>query len=180
MPHTYVAFLAGVLPALPEGARVSTYRVKADGSHMARVETETPFEAKGALRGVVEHLQYTTAEQRTDLTARSRTEVHASGTTAVLIPIRKSAEWWQMAHDQRNAHFHGESGHTAIGTPYADKIFRKLYHSRYLGGAYDFLTYFEFPDSEEASFRALLAELRATKEWSFVEEEYEVWMTKLT
>ncbi|MEP6963827.1 MAG: chlorite dismutase family protein, partial [Acidobacteriota bacterium] len=112
--------------------------------------------------------------------ARSRTELTPGDTTAVLIPIRKSAQWWQMAHDERGHHFHGEAGHTAIGAPYADKIFRKLYHARYLGSRFDFLTYFEFPAAEEAAFRALLGELRATPEWAYVEEEIEVWMRKVS
>ncbi|MEO8100068.1 MAG: chlorite dismutase family protein [Acidobacteriota bacterium] len=180
MPHTYVNFVPGPLPPLPEGARVNSYRVKSDGTSMWRVETDSSFEVSGGLRGVVQHLHYTTADQRTDLAARSQTELPAGETTAVLIPIRKSPEWWQMAHDQRGHHFHGDAGHTAIGFPYADKIFRRLYHARYLGSRFDFLTYFEFPPEHEAAFRALLAELRATKEWSYVEEEYEVWMRKLS
>jgi len=179
MPLTYVTFISGGVPELPGEARVNTYRVLSDGGSMCRVETPAPFEIPGALRGVAQHLHYTTAEERADLTARSRTEL-SPGVTAVLIPIRKSEAWWQMAHDQRGHHFHAKGGHTAIGTPYADKIFRKLYHARYLGSGFDFLTYFEFPDAEENAFRKLLAELRTTEEWSFVEDEYEVWMRKLT
>ncbi|MEO8096620.1 MAG: hypothetical protein ABI811_02890 [Acidobacteriota bacterium] len=101
-----------------------------------------------------------------------------SHTTAVLVPIRKNAAWWQVAQDQRSAHFHGDSRHTAIGSPNADKIYRKPYHARYLGSRFNFLTYFEFPSSDKTAFRALLAELRATNEWSYVEEEFEMWMTK--
>jgi chlorite dismutase len=183
----YVTFIADPLP-LPEGARVNEYQVKAvvgngpiePGGKMRRIETEVPLDA--GLRGVVQHLHYTTVEERTDLVARSRTELAPSpNTTAVLIPIRKSAEWWAMAHDQRAAHFHGQ--HTPIGAPYVETIFRKLYHSRYYEDSpYDFLTYFEFPDDKADVFRALLAELRDTgknPEWAYVETEFEVWMTKL-
>ena len=169
----YVNFIEGALPTLPEGARVTEYRT-ASGSTMFRVESETLFEA--GLRGVVQHLHYTTLPERTDLTARSRSEL-APGATAVLIPIRKSADWWALAHDQRGEHFHKH--HTPIGSPYVERIFRKLYHSRYLGSDYDFLTYFEFPPEDADYFRQLLSELRATDEWKYVEHEQEIWMTKL-
>jgi chlorite dismutase len=179
----YVNFIAGALPALPPDARVHRYTVSAGaagfetGATVHRVESGTLLDA--GLRGVVQHLHYTTLEERADLTARSRAELPPSPqTTAVLIPIRKSAEWWQLAQDQRGAHFH--SAHTPVGAPYVETIFRKLYHSRYLGTPYDFLTYFEFPVDEADTFRALLAALRATPEWAYVEEEHEVWMTKLT
>ena len=171
----HVNFVEGALPALPEGARVNEYKT-GSGSTMYRIESETLFEA--GLRGVVQHLHYTTLEERTDLTARSRAEL-APGATAVLIPIRKSAAWWALAHDQRGEHFHRR--HTPIGAPYVERIFRKLYHARYLGSPYDFLTYFEFPPEEADYFRRLLAELRATPEWQdHVEHEHEVWLTKLS
>lgn len=181
----YVNFIAGELPLLEPDARVSRYTVDAvvgtdlcqPGAKMQRVESGTLLEA--GLRGVVQHLHYTTLEERTDLVARSRMELPPSqATCAVLIPIRKSAEWWQLAHDQRGAHFHG--AHTPIGAPYVEAIFRKLYHARYLGSPYDFLTYFEFAREAAGLFRELLAALRATPEWSYVEAEPEIWMTKLS
>lgn len=170
----YVNFVSGELPALPPGARVNSYAT-ADGSTWHRIESETLFES--GLRGVVQHLHYTSLEERADLTARSRAEL-APGATAVLIPMRKSAEWWALAHDQRAAHFHQR--HTPTGAPYVERIFRKLYHARYLGSPYDFLTYFEFEPNAADYFRQLLTELRATPEWKYVEDEFEVWMTKLS
>ncbi len=181
----YVNFIAGEVPPLPPDARVNRYKVDAvvgsdlcrPGTTMQRVESGALLDA--GLRGVVQHLHYTTLEERTDLTARSRTELPPSAdTTAVLIPMRKTAEWWQLAQDQRGAHFH--AAHTPTGAPYVETIFRKLYHARYLGSPYDFLTYFEFARASEGTFRELLAALRATPEWAYVEAEPEVWMTKLT
>ncbi len=165
----------------PEDARVSEYMVKngagpfPTGLSLKRIESATQIPS--GLQGVVQHLHYTTLDERTDLVTRSRTELPPSPEmTAVLIPIRKSEAWWAMAHDQRGEHFH--KAHTPIGAPYVEAIFRKLYHSRYNGSKYDFLTYFEFPNSAEAEFRKLLKELRETPEWSYVEDEFEVWMTK--
>ncbi len=168
----YVNFVEDNLPALPEGARINEYKTES-GKTMYRIESETLLEA--GLRGVVQHLHYTNVEERTDLTARSRTEL-GPGATAVLIPIRKSPAWWAMAHDERGEHFHRR--HTPIGAAYVERIFRTLYHARYLGSPYDFLTYFEFAPQDADYFRQLLSELRATEEWKFVEAEVEVWMRK--
>jgi chlorite dismutase len=176
----YVSFTENLV--VPEGSRVNKYTVKqgaglfATGSILFRIESETPIES--GLRGVVQHLHYTTLDERTDLVKRSRTELPPSpDMTAVLIPIRKSEDWWALAHDQRGEHFHKK--HTPIGSPYVEMIFRKLYHSRYYGSGYDFLTYFEFPNDATETFRKLLRELRETEEWKYVVDEFEVWMTKI-
>jgi len=183
----YVNFISGDVPALPAGSRVNEYRVDAvvgsgpfqPGSTMRRVESDSLWE--GGLRGVVQHLHYTTLEERTDLAERSRAELPpAADTIAVLIPIRKSPEWWQLAQDQRGDHFH--KSHTPIGAPYVERIFRRLYHARYIGPPHDFLTYFEFASGDAALFRQLLGELRDVSknpEWNYVVDEHEVWMTKL-
>lgn len=139
-------------------------------------------------RGVTQHLHYTGKEDKEKLTVESRLPVTASAeTTAVMIPIRKSAAWWALTQDQRQAFFHKtktSAGHTQVGLPFAGKIFRKLYHSRYTGTPlpYDFVTYFEFPTELTADFKQLLAQLRDPKtnpEWESVELEFEIWMTKV-
>ncbi len=138
-------------------------------------------------RGVTQHLQYTTDAQRQELDRNSLSELPASeNTTAVLIPIRKSREWWELAQDQRQAFFQkeGNEGHTAIGLRYTDRVFRRLYHSRYIESSanYDFLTYFEFYDQYADDFRKLLKELRdATRnpEWRYVNLEFEIWLNKV-
>ena len=107
---------------------------------------------------------------------------------AVLIPIRKSEAWWSLSQDERQKHFEKKSegrNHTAIGHDYAERIYRKLYHSRYLEGqpalGYDFLTYFEFDQKDRPLFKSLLSELRNVEvntEWKFVDFEMEIWMSK--
>ena len=140
-------------------------------------------------RGVTQHLHYTGKEDKEKLTVESRMSVAAApNTTAVIIPIRKSAAWWALTQDQRQAFFHKtktSAGHTNIGMPFAGKIFRKLYHSRYTGTPlpYDFVTYFEFPSELTADFQDLLKQLRDPKtnpEWESVEMEFEIWMTKVS
>jgi hypothetical protein len=48
--------------------------------------------------------------------------------------------------------------------------------------SYDFLTYFEFEDDDVGAFRELLTALRDPErnpEWTCVDLEWEIWMTKL-
>ena len=192
------------------GGRLSRYRVRdvvavrgeapanlAQGWSVVRIEGSVPISEESfspsvasviQYHGVTQHLQYTSEAQRQELDGHSISELEPSDhTTAVLIPIGKSEAWWNLAQDQRQAHFRktaAQEGHTAIGLRYVDRVFRKLYHSRYLHAAldYDFLTYFEFKDPYERDFRTLLAELRdagSNPEWAYVDLEFEIWMTKI-
>jgi hypothetical protein len=163
------------------------------GSLLLRMETATRLplteaKAKGLLfHGLPQHLHYTSGAQRADLNKRSRAELPpGKDTVAVIIPIRKTAVWWGMPVDERMAYFQkrGEKlGHTAIGAKYVERIYRRLYHTRYAveTPAHDFITYFEFERKHTDDFRTLLAQLRdphQNPEWEFVDREYEIWMTK--
>jgi chlorite dismutase len=127
------------------------------------------------------HAVYTDSLTRSELARISAPE---SGPVAVLIPIRKTAEWWALGREQRQALVMegAPHGHLEIGRRYAARIYRRLYQARYLPGSeWDFLTYFEFPEDQKASFNDLLAELRDTDrnpEWRFVDRESELWMTR--
>ncbi len=171
----------------------------ADGLSMMRIESATPISFSENLfltgsfsnmqfQGVTQHLQYTSEARWKELNNHSRDELDPSDhTTAVLIPIGKSVEWWKLAQDQRQAYFektNTSAGHISIGLKYVDRVFRKLYHSRSFSASlsYDFLTYFEFKDTDKQDFRALLAELRDLRnnpEWAYVTFEFEIWMTKI-
>jgi len=154
-----------------------------EGGWLVRTESEQEPTAKACeLVGVTQHLTYTHAPERRELTGISAAE---SGPVAVLIPISKSAAWWALAQDERDALFRGKRerpGHLAVGRGYASRVFRKLYHARYVPGSHwDFLTYFEFPKERADDFRALVAELRdpaTNPEWEFVERETEIWLQK--
>ncbi len=161
------------------------------GWNLIRFETENvlpvPNPAAVVLKGAARHLQYTDSALRAELQQKSAPEYPASPETlAVLIPIRKSAAWWSLAQDERQKYFEkkaGERNHTGVGLDYAGRIFRRLYHSRYLEneGSYDFLTYFEFRQEDRPLFQSLLSELRNAElnpEWQFVDFELEIWMRK--
>jgi hypothetical protein len=162
----------GALPAGVEPGR-RLWRVEAAGRLPV---PNAPFIA------ATTHVVYTDSVTRNDLARISTPE---SGPVAVLIPIRKTAEWWALGREQRQAYVMegAPRGHLAIGRRYAARIYRRLYQARYLPGSeWDFLTYFEFRTNETAAFADLLAELRdpdQNPEWTFVDREVEIWMTRL-
>src|SRR5438132_1039622 len=153
---------------LPAAARVQ--RVEA-------VDFLLPGTASWVLHGVRSHERYTTRAEKHRLAASQEGLGRPASTRAALIPIKKSAEWWGLAQDERRALFEERSRHIAVGSEYLPAIARRLYHCRELGGPFDFLTWFEFAPTDEAAFDELLGRLRATEEWSFVEREVEVRLT---
>jgi hypothetical protein len=195
-PLAFTCFipLDGAEPAAPTDARLTRYRVDdikpvrgeaisapVCGGELLRVERRGQLAAASApFIGVTQHLVYTAAQERLELTRVSASE---SGPVAVLIPICKAQAWWALAQDERRSFLRaGGPGHFEIGLEYASTIYRRLYHARALpGSAWDFLTYFEFPRDRSDDFRALLQRLRDTDqnpEWQFVEREVEIWMSK--
>ena len=98
----------------------------------------------------------------------------SSAALAALIPIKKAAAWWDLAQDERRTIFEDQSHHNAIGVHYLPAIARQLYHCRDLDEPFDFLTWFEYPASHAQAFEELVARLRATREWTYVEREVDI------
>jgi hypothetical protein len=57
---------------------------------------------------------------------------------------------------------------------YLPAIARKLFHCRDIGQPFDFITWFEYSESDVSAFEALLAALRATEEWKYVDREVQI------
>jgi len=126
------------------------------------------------LHGVVSNTRYTTAAELATLAPVSPPLGRPEATRAALVPISKSAAWWAMAQDDRRRVFEEKSGHIARSLRYLPAVARRLHHARDLGGPFDFLTWFEFAPEHAAAFDALLADLRSSEEWNWVEREVEV------
>lgn len=80
---------------------------------------------------------------------------------AILIPIRKTAEWWGLDQEKRAAMM---QEHTAATLPYLKTVKRKLYHSSGLDDL-DFITYFETSNLED--FHSLVLSLEQVKEFRY-------------
>lgn len=129
-----------------------------------------------ALQGVTSNERYVTRAEKDALISRQPVLGRPEATNAALIPIRKSPEWWAMTQDERRAILEDHSRHVAIGLRYLPAVARRLHHCRDLTEPqpFDFLTWFEFAPADASAFDELLAELRASEEWRFVDREVEV------
>jgi chlorite dismutase len=131
------------------------------------------------LSGTTSNVRYANRAEVTALRARQAGLDRPEATRAALIPVRKSDAWWALAQDERRDILEEQSRHTAIGLDYLPQVARRLHHSRDLGEPFDFLTWFEFAPEHEAAFDALLDRLRATPEWSYVEREVDVRLSRV-
>ncbi len=133
--------------------------------------------------GVTQELKYT--DQSTLKRLKNLAPKRGDGEAqphGIALPLSKTPEWWAMTSEKRQSYFfqHPETfgkehlGHNAIGFQYISRIFRKLYHSRFIDNRQDFVTYFEYADSDAEAFKKLLDGLRdpkANPEWKFVKEK---------
>ena len=126
------------------------------------------------IQGQISNLRYATREELTTLKATQEALGRPSAQCAAMIPIKKSSSWWDLAQDERRAIFEERSQHTKIGMRYLPAIARQLYHSRDLGEPFDFITWFEYDCAHAKAFEELVARLRATPEWEFVEREIDL------
>ncbi|MEY2884392.1 MAG: hypothetical protein RL490_2116 [Pseudomonadota bacterium] len=149
--------------------------------HVTQATADTTSAETGAqwqLSGFTSNLRYTERAERTVLDAHSAALARPEARLAALIPIRKSPAWWALAQDERRAIFAAQSQHIAIGMDYLPGVARRLHHCRDIGGAFDFLTWFEHAPADEAAFDEMLVRLRATPEWDFVDREVDVRLTR--
>jgi len=162
---------------------VSLSRVAGDSlADVARLDIvagaapEISGDVKWVLRGATSNERYVTRAEKEELVARQPALGRAQATCAALIPIRKTASWWGLAQDERRKILEESSHHVALGMRYLPAVARRLHHCRDLGESepYDFLTWFEFAPSDSAAFDELVARLRATEEWTYVDRETDI------
>lgn len=140
--------------------------------------SETPSDQHTAwvLRGITSNERYVVREEKDQIVAKLLDLGRPEATCAALIPIRKNATWWSLTQDERLSIFKEQSHHTKIGLQYFPELARRLHHCRDLSEhePFDFLTWFEYTPADEAAFNQLLAALRATEEWKYVEREVDI------
>jgi len=141
--------------------------------------SEIPSDPHAAwvLRGMTSNERYVVrSEERSQLVARQLGLGRPEATCAALIPIRKNAAWWALTQAERQSVFEEQSRHAKIGLQYFPTLARRLHHCRDLSEnePFDFLTWFEYAPADEAAFNKLVAELRATVEWKYVEREVDI------
>jgi len=128
------------------------------------------------LHGITSNERYVDRAEKTQIVAKLLDLGRAEATCGALIPIRKSEAWWALTQDERMDIFKAQSHHTQIGLQHFPELARRLHHCRDLSEnePFDFLTWFEYVPADEAAFNTLLAALRATPEWKYVEREVDI------
>lgn len=139
-----------------------------------------PAGAAWRLRGITSNERYVERAEKQQLLARQPGLGRPEATCAALIPIRKNAAWWAMTQDERRAVFEAQSRHIAIGLDYLPAVARRLHHCRDLASPqpFDFLTWFEYAPADAGAFEALVAALRASPEWAFVDREVDLRLSR--
>ena len=133
-----------------------------------------PSQTAWRLAGVASNLRYTERAEKDKLAAVQAGLGRPEATQAALIPIRKSAAWWDLTQEERRKIFEDKSQHIAGTLKFLPAIARQLYHARDLGTPFDFLTWFEFAPEHAGLFDELVGVLRASEEWTYVEREVDV------
>lgn len=147
---------------------------------LERVEThDQHFEAASwSIKAITSSFRYLHAAEHALLRSVEPPLGREGATRAALIPITKSAEWWELAQDERREVFEERSRHIATGLRYLPAIARRLYHCRDLGEPFDFLTWFEYAPSDADAFEELAGLLRATAEWRYVVREVDIRLSR--
>lgn len=133
--------------------------------------------AAWVLRGITSNERYVVRdEERGQIVAKQQGLGLPEATFAALIPIRKNVAWWTLTQAERQSIFEAQSKHAKIGLQHFPTLARRLHHCRDLSEnePFDFLTWFEYAPAHEAAFNKLVAELRATDEWEYVEREVDI------
>ena len=133
-----------------------------------------PANSVWSLRGFSSNVRYANKSERASLRASSPALGRPEASLAALIPIRKRAEWWELAQDERRRIMEEDSKHISIGAEYLVTIARRLLHCRDIAEPFDFLTWFEYPPRARDDFEELVIRLRQTREWEYVEHEVDI------
>ncbi len=136
--------------------------------------------ASWRLTAFTSNLRYTTVAEASMLQERQSGLGRSGSVYGALIPIRKNAAWWALAQDERREIYQERSRHTSIGAEYLPQIARRLHHCRDLGEPFDFLTWFEFAPEHELLFNQMLARMRASEEWRYIDREIDIRVVRNT
>jgi len=140
-------------------------------------ETPSVQDAAWILRGITSNERYAVrADEKRRIVTEQLGLGRAEATCAALIPIRKNMAWWGLTQAERQNIFEAQSNHARLGLQHFPALARRLHHCRDLSEnePFDFLTWFEYEPAQEDAFNKLLAALRASEEWTFVEREVDI------
>lgn len=173
--YSFVGAGSGAWRILRISARCGEGLPEADFLDVRPTEESRPSSSHAwLLQGLASNIRYATRAELDALRSVQEPLGRPQARLAALIPIRKSDAWWALAQDERRAIFEEQSRHTEIGLRYLPAVARQLYHARDLAQPFDFLTWFEYAPESAAAFEDLVAHLRSTYEWTYVDREVDI------
>jgi hypothetical protein len=194
-PQETIQFLAAdSVPPGRDGIGAARYVVHVSANYRPRLQ-EVACELKRRVGDAADIIiydgaermpRYTSAEMRAYAykPALSRQSGRVA-TNAIILPMSKSAEWWEKTALERHSYFyphHGDAsgspvkGHAKAAEAGIKKVFRRLYHNPdgyHRDKEFDFITYFECTDENLAVFEHICRALRdesQNPEWKYVLE----------
>lgn len=176
-----------------EGIAGARYAVHVSANYRPRlqdVELEVRRRLGGAatvlaLDGAIRAPRYTSAELHGFAYKHAAPRMSGrSAPNAIILPISKLDGWWEKPPLDRHTYFYPRlddggcpiKGHARAAEAGIAAIFRRLYHNPdgyQRPGEFDFVSYFECADQHLATFDAVCAALRDTRqnpEWAYVIE----------
>lgn len=191
-PHETIQFLVRADGSNGKGATApyamqvcSKYRPRLQETEVELRRRITGFAEVTAFEGAVRAPQYTSAQMHAyaykDALPRASGRVQRN---VIIIPMRKSKEWWDKAALDRQTYFYPHAdgagarvkGHARAAEPGIAVIYRKLYYNPDGHGReheWDFVAYFECADEHLETFDQIcqsLRDLRQNPEWRYVTE----------
>ena len=132
------------------------------------------------LRGITSNERYVERSEKEQLVTRQQGLGRPEARCAAPIPIRKNAAWWSLTQDERRSIFENQSRHIQIGLTFLPAIARRRHHCRDVSEdePFDFLTWFEYAPRYKNDFELLVAELRASEEWRYVDREIDIRLSR--
>jgi hypothetical protein len=192
-PLETIQFLVNGDPRGQPGLAGARYALQVGSKYRPRLmETEAELRRRlgddahvTALDGAVRGPRYTSAELYAYAYKNARPRLSGRlHRNVIIIPIRKTAEWWEKGTLDRHAYFYPHSdatgarmkGHARTAESGISTIYRRLYynpdgHGR--AGEFDFVAYFECADEHLPTFDEICRSLRDERqnpEWRYVEE----------
>ena len=193
-PHETIQFFVAANPRGLEGLAGARYVIQISSKYRPRladaeVELRRRLGAHAqlvALDGATRVPHYTSAEMHAY--AYKCAMVRTTGRlarNAIIIPIRKTPEWWAMTPLERHTYFYPHTnpvthqpakGHALAAEAGIQLVYRQIYYDpdgHSIDGHYDFITYFECADEHLSTFdhiRHNLRDERQNPEWRYVIE----------
>lgn len=157
-----MAFVAGFEGLwLVEGMTAPVGEPLAPAARLSVVEGPAAEIAEGrwVLRGVV-------SGQGEDARADQLPLGRPDARCAALLAVRMSPAWWERAAEDRRA--------LSANIQHGPAISRRIHRARDRDEPFDVLTWFEFAPDLQSELNEVVARLRESEEWSYVERDVEL------